>query len=90
MNETLLEAATRIWTSLGVVAISGARIVGILLAAWLALSIARRALRVLRARIAVRLEDVEAVKRADTLERVFRYITTVVISLIGFIVSGGL
>ena len=85
MNETLLEAAARIWHSLGSLAVSGARIVGILLAAWLALSISRRALRVLRARIAVRLEDAEAIKRADTLSRVFRYITTVIISLISFI-----
>lgn len=85
MNETLLEAATRIWTSLGVLAVSGARIIGILLVAWLALAVARRALRVLRTRIAVRLEDAEAIKRADTLSRVFRYITTVVISLITFI-----
>ncbi len=85
MNESLLEAATRIWHSLGTVAVSGARIVGILLVAWLALSISRRALRVLRARIAVRLEDAEAIKRADTLSRVFRYITTVIISLISFI-----
>ena len=85
MNESLLEAATRIWHNLGAVAVSGARIVGILLAAWLALAVSRRALRVLRARIAVRLDDAEAIKRADTLNRVFRYITTVVISLITFI-----
>jgi small conductance mechanosensitive channel len=85
MNETMLEAATRIWHSLGVVAISGARIVGIVLVAWLALGVSRRALRLMRARIAVRLEDAEAIKRADTLARVFRYIATVVISLITFI-----
>jgi len=85
MNETLLEAATRIWQSLGVFAVSGGRIIGILLAAWLALSFARRALRVLRERIAMRLEDAEAIKRADTLSRVFRYVTTVVISLITFV-----
>lgn len=85
MNETMLEAATRVWHSLGVVAVSGARIIGIVLVAWLALAVARRAVRVMRERIAVRLEDAEAIKRADTLARVFRYITTVVISLITFI-----
>lgn len=85
MNETLLETATRIWVNLGAVAVSGARIVGIVLVAWLAWSVARRALRVLRARISVRLGDAEAIKRADTLSRVFRYVTTVVISLITFI-----
>lgn len=85
MHETLLETAARIWYGLGAVAVSGARIVGIVLVAWLALSVTRRALRVLRARIAMRLDDAEAIKRADTLSRVFRYTTTVVISLIGFI-----
>jgi len=85
MHETLLETAARIWSSLGAVAVSGARIVGLVLVAWLALSVTRRALRVLRARIAMRLDDAEAIKRADTLSRVFRYTTTVVISLITFI-----
>lgn len=85
MHETLLEAAARIWHSLGAVAVSGMRIIGTVLVAWLALSVMRRALRVLRSRIAVRLDHAEAIKRADTLSRVFRYITTVVISLISFI-----
>lgn len=85
MNETVIESAVRVWHSLGVLAVSGARIIGIVLVAWLALSVARRALRVLRSRIAVRLEDAEAIKRAETLNRVFRYIVTVVISLITFI-----
>lgn len=85
MKDGVLEAAVRIWDSLGVVAVSGVRILVILLVAWLAIMLSRRALGVLRIRIASRLDDAEAVKRADTLARVFRYITTVVISLITFI-----
>lgn len=37
MNETMVESAVRVWHSLGVLAVSGARIIGILLVAWLAL-----------------------------------------------------
>ncbi len=85
MKEGVLDAAVRIWHNLGVVAISGVRILVILLVAWLAIMVSRRALGVLRTRIASRLDDGEAVKRADTLNRVFRHGTTVVISLIAFV-----
>lgn len=85
MNEGLFESAVRVWNGLGGIAVSGARIVGILLAAWLAVAFARRAVGILRVRIASRLDDPESVKRAETLARVFRYITTVVISLITFV-----
>lgn len=85
MRETLFDTVVRIWHSLGGIAISGARIVAILLLAWLAVAVSRRALSVLRRRIADRLDDTEAVKRAETLARVFRYIATVVISLISFV-----
>ncbi len=85
MHEDLLETITQVWQSLGALAVSGLRIVGILLVAWLVLRIARRTLRVLHVRIGARLEDAEAIKRAVTLGRVLRYITTVVISLITFV-----
>jgi len=85
MNETMVETAVRVWHSLGVLAVSGARIIGIVLVAWLALSVTRRALRALRLRIAVRFDEAEAIKRGETLNRVFRHIVTVVISLITFI-----
>ena len=85
MRENLFDTFVRIWHELGVVAISGARIVGILLAAWLAISVSRRAIRLLRTRIALRIEDGESIKRAETLARVFRYVATVVISLIAFV-----
>lgn len=85
MHETLIETITGIWTSLGIAAVSGLRIVGILLIAMLALRITRRALGALHVRIGARLDDVEAMKRAVTLGRVLRYTATVVISLIAFV-----
>ncbi len=85
MRETVFDAFVRVWHEMGVVAISGARILGILLAARLAISVSRRAIRLLRTRIAMRIEDGESIKRAETLARVFRYVATVVISLIAFV-----
>lgn len=85
MHETVLEAVARVWHGLGVVAVSGLRIVAILLLAWLALAVLRRALRLLHQRIGPRLDDVEAIKRATTLSRVLRYTATVVIGLITFV-----
>jgi small-conductance mechanosensitive channel len=70
------------WQGLGGVAASGARIVGIVLAAWIAVAIAQRSIRALRIRISTRFDDHEARKRAETLGRVFRYIAAVVISLV--------
>lgn len=58
------------------------RILLILLAAWLAVRASSRAVRVLRGGIAARLDDPEAVKRAETLARVMRYLFTVVVWLI--------
>lgn len=82
MHENLLETITRVWHGLGAMAVSGLRIVGIVLIAWLVLRITYRALRVMHQRIGLRLDDAEAIKRAVTLGRVLRYTTTVVISLI--------
>ncbi|MEO5697567.1 MAG: mechanosensitive ion channel family protein [Burkholderiaceae bacterium] len=61
---------------------AAARIALILVCAWLAIALAQRAIRTLRVRIATRLDDHEAVKRAETLGRVFRYLSAVVISLV--------
>jgi len=85
MRETVFDTFVRIWHELGIVAISGARILGILLVAWLAIAVSRRAIRLLRTRIAMRIEDAESIKRAETLARVFRYVATVVVSLIAFV-----
>jgi small-conductance mechanosensitive channel len=76
---------------LGGVAASALRICGILVAAWLAIVAAQRAIRGLRIRIASRLGDREAVQRAETLGRVFRYLAAVIVSLIaGMLVLGEL
>jgi small conductance mechanosensitive channel len=58
------------------------RIALILALAWLVATILRRAIRVLRGRIESRIDDREALKRAETLSRVFRYIVTVAVSLV--------
>ena len=58
------------------------RIVMILVVAWIVIAILQRAIREFRQRIAARLDDREAVKRAETLGRVFRYVVAVVISLV--------
>jgi small conductance mechanosensitive channel len=69
-------------SGLGATAVLGLRIVGILLAAWIAIAVAQRLIRLFRERLTSRMADGEQVKRAQTLGRVFRYIVGVVISLI--------
>ena len=58
------------------------RITVILLLAWLVARLLRRGIRLLRSRIESRIDDREALKRAETLTRVFKYIVTVVITLV--------
>jgi small conductance mechanosensitive channel len=70
------------WQGAEVFLLSGLRIIGILVGAWVLISVAQRAIRALRMRIASRLDDREAVKRAETLGRVFRYLAAVVVSLL--------
>lgn len=82
MQGNFIDWSVNAWHGLGGVATSGARILGILLAAWIAIAIAQRSIRALRVRISTRFDDQEARKRAATLGRVFRYIAAVVISLI--------
>jgi small conductance mechanosensitive channel len=54
----------------------------IALIAWIVISILQRVIREFRVRLAARMDDPEAKKRAETLGRVFRYVVGVVISLI--------
>jgi len=82
VRDDIVRSAADLWQGFGGVAASGLRIVLILLAAWLAMSIARRSIRALRLRIATRFDDPEAVRRAETLGRVFRYLASVVIAII--------
>jgi small conductance mechanosensitive channel len=62
--------------------LTAVRITGIVVGAWILSAVLARLMRIFRERVAARITDTEAVKRADTLGRVFRYVTTVVLSLI--------
>ncbi len=87
----LLAEGQALWSGLGGVATTGLRILVIVIAAWILIGVLQRAIRAFRIRIASRFDDREAVKRAETLGRVFRYIVAVVVSLIaGMLVLGEL
>lgn len=62
--------------------VSALRIVLIVGLAWLLTGLLQRAIRKVRERVASRFEDREAVKRAETLGRVLRYIVAVVVTLV--------
>lgn len=82
MTDNFIDTASRWWSSLGGAAASLTRIALIVLAAWLLVSVLQRMLRALRERIASRIDDRESAKRAQTLDQVFRYVVTVVVSLV--------
>jgi small conductance mechanosensitive channel len=91
MNENDVEHFARLWAGMGSATTIALRVVVIVAVAWLLASTLQRAIRAFRMRIASRLDDPEAVKRAETLGRVFRYLVTVVISLVaGMLVLGEL
>jgi small-conductance mechanosensitive channel len=81
MEGEFLRSLATTWHEMDSFATASVRILGILLAAFVAIASAQRAIRLLRTRIASRLDDREAVKRAETLGRVFRYLAAVVISV---------
>jgi small conductance mechanosensitive channel len=82
MNDTLIETAARWWASMGGAATTLLRVTLIIVAAWVLIAVLQRAIRTLRERIASRMDDRESAKRAETLGRVFRYLASVVVSLI--------
>lgn len=82
MIEQLLRVLAAWRDALGGAAASGLRIILILVAAWVAIAILQRAIRSFRIRLASRMEDREAIKQAETLGRVFRYLVAVIISLV--------
>jgi small conductance mechanosensitive channel len=92
LNERFIDIATGWWHGLGSLATSGLRIALILVLAWIVVGVSRRAIRLLRDRVAGQLDnDREAFKRAETLSRVFRYLSVVVVSLIaGMLILGEL
>ena len=67
---------------LGGLLASTMRICGIVIGAWVLIAVAQRAIRAMRTRIASRLDDREAVQRAETLGRVVRYLAAVVVSMV--------
>lgn len=75
-----LEATLGTWSGL---LVTGLHVLIILALTWLALRLSRRLLARLRRRMQQDLDDRERIKRLDTLERVFRYVAMVVITLVG-------
>ncbi len=67
---------------LGEPAVIALRVTLIAVAAWIAVVILHRMIRTFRQRIALRLDQREQVKRAETIGRVFRYLVTVIVTLI--------
>jgi moderate conductance mechanosensitive channel len=67
------------WSGPAIIAL---RVTLIAVAAWIAAAVLNRMIRMLRVRIARRLGEQEQIKRAETIGRVLRYITSVVLSLV--------
>jgi small conductance mechanosensitive channel len=66
----------------GAGAVTLTRITLIVVIAWIAVGVLQRAIRAMRVRIASRLDDRDAQRRAETLGRVIRYIVAVVIGAV--------
>jgi small conductance mechanosensitive channel len=62
--------------------VTALRVLVIVIVAAIAIAVLQRLIRLFRERLSLRLGDPEAVKRAATLGRVFRYVVAVVVSLI--------
>jgi moderate conductance mechanosensitive channel len=79
------------WAAMGPATVTLLRVSVIVIVAWVLVAVLQRAIRAFRVRIAARLDDREAAKRAETLGRVFRYLVAVVVTLIaGMLVLGEL
>lgn len=70
------------WGLLGGPTVTAVRIALILVAAWIAVAVLNRMIRLFRERVAQRIEKGEQVRRIETIGRVLRYIVSVAISLI--------
>ena len=82
MNELARQLSVLDFTQWSGAAITSLRIALIAAAAWIAIAALQRLIRLLRERIATRIGDPEAAKRAATLGRVFNYLIAVVVSLV--------
>ena len=91
LKESVMDSAGAVLSRFDGPAVTGLRVLAIVIVAWIAIGILQRSIRAFRMRIASRLDDREAVKRAETLGRVFRYLVAVIVSLIaGMLVLGEL
>ncbi|MGE5161983.1 MAG: mechanosensitive ion channel family protein [Betaproteobacteria bacterium] len=82
LKESVTDGAVVVWNQLGGPTVTALRVLGILVCAWIVIAVLQRSIRAFRIRIASRLDDREAVKRAETLGRAFRYLVAVVVALI--------
>lgn len=82
MNKAQFDQLFSLGNQFSPVANSGLRIVLIVALAWLAMAFSHKLIRTFRLYVSKNLADTEEVKRAATLGRVFRYIASVLISLI--------
>lgn len=89
MTDELLAQAALMWGSLSGAALVGLRVLLIVVVSLVLIRVLQGAIHGFRSRLASRMQDREAVRRAETLGRVCRYLATVVISLIaGMLVLG--
>ena len=70
------------WERWSAPALSGLRIVLIVVVAWIAISVLQRAVRVVRLRVEGRLDGTDSARRAETLARVVRYLIALVIGAV--------
>jgi small-conductance mechanosensitive channel len=77
MNELL-----RKWSGFEPWMLAALRVVLIVIAAFVLVRVMRRLIRLIHDRVARRVDDPEAVKRAETLSRVFRYFVVVAVCLV--------
>ncbi len=89
MTDELLAQAALMWGSLGGAALVGLRVLLIVALSLVLIRVLQGAIHGFRLRLAGRMQDREAVRRAETLGRVCRYLAAVVVSLIaGMLVLG--
>lgn len=91
MNKSQFEEILSLGSQLSPAMVSGLRIVLIAVLSWVAVAFAHKLIRTFRLYLTKNTQDAEEVKRIATLGRVFRYIASVLISLIaGTLILGEL
>jgi moderate conductance mechanosensitive channel len=91
MEEFLQRLGTHGIAAFGSSGVVVLRIALILIGAWIVAGLLSRTIRIFRARIASRFTEREEIRRAETIGRVLRYVSTVVVTLLaGMLVLGEL